>query len=162
MNGTTATGRGQFRQGWSTPCGCARMPPADVCRTRERSSAVANREPHTMTTAVIGATGRVGSEIVRGPLARGASVTALVRDPGKAHAPSASPVDCTSDAPAWTTRAISPRHLAGSGLCSSRWDQSGSKASCNAWRSTPPRGARRSSKSRACRELGCRLGAVRR
>src|SRR5262244_3770341 len=38
-----------------------------------------------MTTAVIGATGRVGSEIVRGVLARGDGVTALVRDPGKAH-----------------------------------------------------------------------------
>jgi uncharacterized protein YbjT (DUF2867 family) len=39
----------------------------------------------TMTTAVIGATGRVGSEIVRGLLARGDVVTALVRDPGKAR-----------------------------------------------------------------------------
>src|SRR5579871_6401712 len=38
-----------------------------------------------MTTAVIGATGRVGSEIVRGLLARGETVTALVRDPGKAR-----------------------------------------------------------------------------
>ena len=38
-----------------------------------------------MTTAVIGATGRVGSEIVRGQLARGDAVTALVRDPGKAR-----------------------------------------------------------------------------
>ena len=37
-----------------------------------------------MSTAVIGATGRVGSEIVRGLLARGDAVTALVRDPGKA------------------------------------------------------------------------------
>ena len=39
----------------------------------------------TMTTAVIGATGRVGSEIVRGVLAHGEAVTALVRDPGKAR-----------------------------------------------------------------------------
>jgi uncharacterized protein YbjT (DUF2867 family) len=39
-----------------------------------------------MTTAVIGATGHVGSEIVRGLLARGEQVTALVRDPGKARA----------------------------------------------------------------------------
>src|SRR6202021_2633219 len=39
----------------------------------------------TMTTAVIGATGRVGSEIVRGVLARGDAVAALVRDPGKAR-----------------------------------------------------------------------------
>jgi uncharacterized protein YbjT (DUF2867 family) len=38
-----------------------------------------------MTTAVIGATGRVGSEIVRGVLARGDPVAALVRDPGKAR-----------------------------------------------------------------------------
>jgi NAD(P)H dehydrogenase (quinone) len=38
-----------------------------------------------MTSAVIGATGRVGSEIVRGLLARGEAVTALVRDPGKAR-----------------------------------------------------------------------------
>ena len=38
-----------------------------------------------MTTAVIGATGRVGSEIVRGLLARGDAVTALVRDPDKAR-----------------------------------------------------------------------------
>src|SRR5690349_15946296 len=37
-----------------------------------------------MTTAVIGATGRVGSEIVRGLVARGEAVTALVRDPGTA------------------------------------------------------------------------------
>jgi len=36
-----------------------------------------------VTTAVIGATGRVGSEIVRGVLARGDAVTALVRDPGQ-------------------------------------------------------------------------------
>ncbi len=38
-----------------------------------------------MTTAVIGATGRVGSEIVRGVLARGDAVAALVRDPDKAR-----------------------------------------------------------------------------
>jgi nucleoside-diphosphate-sugar epimerase len=38
-----------------------------------------------MTTAVIGATGRVGSQIVRGVLARGDPVAALVRDPGKAR-----------------------------------------------------------------------------
>lgn len=37
-----------------------------------------------MTTAVIGATGRVGNEIVRGVLARGDAATVLVRDPGKA------------------------------------------------------------------------------
>ena len=38
-----------------------------------------------MTIAVIGATGRVGGEIVRGLLARGEAVTALVRDPDKAR-----------------------------------------------------------------------------
>src|SRR5215469_16293920 len=38
-----------------------------------------------MTTGVIGATGRVGSEIVRGVLARGEAVAALVRDPDKAR-----------------------------------------------------------------------------
>src|SRR6476619_1803092 len=38
-----------------------------------------------MSTAVIGATGHVGSEIVRGLLARGDAVTALVRDPDKAR-----------------------------------------------------------------------------
>src|SRR5690348_13251324 len=38
-----------------------------------------------MTVAVIGATGRVGSEIVRGLLARGDAVAALVRDPAKAR-----------------------------------------------------------------------------
>src|SRR5579864_7720190 len=37
-----------------------------------------------MTTAVIAA-GRVGSQIVRGLLARGDAVAALVRDPGKAR-----------------------------------------------------------------------------
>jgi len=34
-----------------------------------------------MATAVIGATGRVGSEIARGLLARGDEVAAIVRDP---------------------------------------------------------------------------------
>jgi NAD(P)H dehydrogenase (quinone) len=38
-----------------------------------------------VTIAVIGATGRVGSEVVRGALARGEAVTALVRDPDKAR-----------------------------------------------------------------------------
>lgn len=37
-----------------------------------------------MTTAVIGATGRVGSEVVRGLLARGEAVVALVRNADKA------------------------------------------------------------------------------
>ncbi|MGZ6636957.1 MAG: SDR family oxidoreductase [Solirubrobacteraceae bacterium] len=38
-----------------------------------------------MTTAVISATGRVGSEIVHGVLAGGGEVVALVRDPDKAR-----------------------------------------------------------------------------
>jgi NAD(P)-dependent dehydrogenase (short-subunit alcohol dehydrogenase family) len=38
-----------------------------------------------MTTAVIGATGRVGSEIVRGLIERGDAVAALVRDADKAR-----------------------------------------------------------------------------
>jgi uncharacterized protein YbjT (DUF2867 family) len=38
-----------------------------------------------MTTGVIGATGRVGREIVRGLLERGGEVAALVRDPDKAR-----------------------------------------------------------------------------
>src|ERR1700729_955676 len=38
-----------------------------------------------MTTAVIGATGRVGRQIVRGVLASGDAVTALVRDLDKAR-----------------------------------------------------------------------------
>jgi NAD(P)H dehydrogenase (quinone) len=38
-----------------------------------------------MTTAVIGATGRIGSEIVRGVLERGDAVAALVRDLDKAR-----------------------------------------------------------------------------
>lgn len=58
-----------------------------------------------MTTAMIGATGRIGSEIVRGLLAHGDAVTALVRDPGKAAAPSANPAGCGFVPPAWTTRA---------------------------------------------------------
>jgi hypothetical protein len=41
-------------------------------------------EGDTMTTAVIGATGRVGSEIVRGVLERGDAVAALVRNRDKA------------------------------------------------------------------------------
>lgn len=46
-----------------------------------------------MTTAVIGATGRVGSQIVRGLLARGDAVAAT---PAKPTAPSATPAGCTS------------------------------------------------------------------
>jgi putative NADH-flavin reductase len=56
-----------------------------------------------MTTAVIGATGRVGSEIVRGVLERGEAITALVRDPAKPAAPSANPAGRTSVPRASTT-----------------------------------------------------------
>jgi uncharacterized protein YbjT (DUF2867 family) len=52
---------------------------------REQVRLAAELKGDTMTTAVIGATGRVGGEIVRGVLARGDAVTALVRDPGKAR-----------------------------------------------------------------------------
>jgi uncharacterized protein YbjT (DUF2867 family) len=38
-----------------------------------------------MTTTIIGATGRVGSEVVRGLVSAGTPVRALVRDPGKAQ-----------------------------------------------------------------------------
>jgi nucleoside-diphosphate-sugar epimerase len=54
-----------------------------------------------MTAAVIGATGRVGSEIVRGLLARGDPVAALVRDPDKARHAFGEPVGgLTRDQPA--------------------------------------------------------------
>jgi len=68
-----------------------------------------------MTTAVIGATGRVGSEIVRGVLARGGAVAALVRDPARRAASSANPAGCASVPRAWTTRATWPRRWTGIG-----------------------------------------------
>ena len=55
-----------------------------------------------MTTAVIGATGRVGSEIVRGLLARGDAVAASFATPAKPAAPSANPTGCRSVPPAST------------------------------------------------------------
>jgi uncharacterized protein YbjT (DUF2867 family) len=80
-----------------------------------------------MTTAVIGATGRVGSEIVRGMLARGDAVTALVRDPGKARRTFGEPAGLHVR----PTRLNDPRDLTdalhGIRGCSSRWDQSGSR-----------------------------------
>ena len=93
-----------------------------------------------MTTAVIGATGRVGSEIVRGLLARGQAITALVRDPGKARRAFGDPGGLHIRPRSLMTRATSPTNLTGSATCSSRWDQSGSRASCNGSRSTPPPG----------------------
>lgn len=56
-----------------------------------------------MTTAVIGATGRVGSEIVRGVLARGDAVTGLIRDRAGPPRLRANPAGCTSAPRAWTT-----------------------------------------------------------
>jgi NAD(P)H dehydrogenase (quinone) len=61
-----------------------------------------------MTTAVIGATGRVGSEIVRGLLARGEAVTALVRDPDKARRSFGQPGGLRIR----PTRLVDPRDLA--------------------------------------------------
>ena len=104
-----------------------------------------------MTTAVIGATGRVGSEIVRGLLAGGDPVAALVRDPTKPAARSANSVGSTSVPPAWTTRATLLRHWTGSARSSSRWDRSGSRVSFSGSRSTPPPESRRSSRSPAYR-----------
>src|SRR5690349_24605278 len=62
-----------------------------------------------MTTAVIGATGRVGSEVVRGVLARGDAVTALIRDPDKARRAFGEP----SGLHIRPTRLDDPRDLAG-------------------------------------------------
>jgi len=62
-----------------------------------------------MATAVIGATGRVGSEIVRGLLARGDAVAALVRDPSKARRAFGDPGGLRIRA----TRLDDPRDLAG-------------------------------------------------
>ena len=82
-----------------------------------------------MTTAVIGATGRVGSQIVRGLLARGDAVTALVRDPGKARRAFGEPGGLHIR----PTRLDDPRDLTGaltgSARCSSRWDHPGPRAS---------------------------------
>jgi hypothetical protein len=90
-----------------------------------------------MTTAVIGATGRVGSQIVRGVLARGDASPRSFATPAKPAAPSASLAGCTSVPRAWTTRATLLRHLTASARCSSRWDQPGPRASCSGSRSTP-------------------------
>jgi uncharacterized protein YbjT (DUF2867 family) len=84
-----------------------------------------------MSSAVIGATGRVGSEIVRGLLTRGDAVTALVRDPGKARHAFGEPGGLHIRPTRLDDPATLPRHWTGSAPCSSRWDQPGSKASCN-------------------------------
>ena len=71
--------------------------------------------------------------------------------PTKPAAPSANPTGCTSVARTWTTRATLARHSTGSAQCSSRWDQSGSRAPCSGSRSTPPPEPPRSTRSPACR-----------
>ena len=82
-----------------------------------------------MTTAVIGATGRVGSEIVRGLLARGDTVVALVRDPDRARRALGEPDGLHSR----LTRLDDPRDLteASDGIRTVfiGWGQSGSRAS---------------------------------
>ena len=70
-----------------------------------------------MTTAVVGATGRVGSEIVRGLIARGDAVVVLVRDPDKARRAFGEPTGSASVPLAWTIRATSPRHSTGFAPC---------------------------------------------
>jgi uncharacterized protein YbjT (DUF2867 family) len=76
-----------------------------------------------MTSAVIGATGRVGSEVVHGILARGKVVAALVRDPHKAHRLVGEPCAPGPAHQARRTRLDDPRDLVqalqGSGRCSS-------------------------------------------
>ncbi|MFF2524388.1 NmrA family NAD(P)-binding protein [Streptomyces liangshanensis] len=62
-----------------------------------------------MTTAVIGATGKVGTEVVRGLLEQGEPVAALVRDPGKARSAFGEPDGLTVRA----TRVQDPAELAG-------------------------------------------------
>ena len=58
-----------------------------------------------MTTAVIGATGHVGSEIVHGLLDRGDAVVALVRIATKRFGSSANPTGFASALRGWTTGA---------------------------------------------------------
>jgi NAD(P)H dehydrogenase (quinone) len=53
-----------------------------------------------MTTAVIGPTGRVGSDLVRGLLTRGDAVAALVRDSDKARRAFGEPEGCAYVPPA--------------------------------------------------------------
>ena len=56
-----------------------------MCGNSTSADACAGAGARPMTTAVIGASGRVGSEIVGRVLARGDTVVPLVRDPGKAR-----------------------------------------------------------------------------
>ena len=79
-----------------------------------------------MTSAVIGATGRVGSEISSAAYSRAAMRSPRsFATPTKPAVPSANAMGCISVPRAWTIRATLPRRLMGSARCSSRWDQSG-------------------------------------
>src|SRR5262245_48657775 len=104
-----------------------------------------------MVTAVIGATGRVGSEIVRGLLARGDAVAALVRDPDKARHAFGEP-DRLHIRP---TRLDDPRDLAsafdGVRRVFIAMGRSGWRASCSESQSTRPPESPRSSRSPAYR-----------
>jgi hypothetical protein len=104
-----------------------------------------------MTTAEIGAPGRVGREIVRGILARGEAVAVLVRDPDRARCTFGEPDGLHIRRTRLDDPGDLPRHLVGSARCSSRWDQSGSRASSSGSRLTPPPEPPRSSRSPASR-----------
>jgi len=78
-----------------------------------------------MTTAVIGATGRVGSEVVRAYLRAALRSSRSFAMQSRPAASSANSAGCTSAPPAWTTHATLPRRLTESARCSSRWDRSG-------------------------------------
>ena len=76
-----------------------------------------------MTTAVIGATGRIGAAVAGRLLKTGEKVHALVRDPGKA-APSSTVTHPTrrSSRSSWTTRPPSPGRSPGRTRPSWPWD----------------------------------------
>ena len=99
-----------------------------------------------MTTAVIGATGHVGSEIVRGLLARGDAVAALVRDPDEARRAFGEPDGLHIRA----TRLDDPPDLTeafdGIRLVFIAMGSIGTGASCSESRSTPPPESPRSSR----------------
>ena len=104
-----------------------------------------------MTIAVIGATGHVGREIVRGAIARGDAVAALVRDADEGRRTFGEP-DGLHLRP---TRLDDPRDvteaLEGIRNVFIAMDQSGSRAFCSGSRSTSPPRSPRSSRSPASR-----------
>jgi hypothetical protein len=100
-------------------------------------------EGDAMATAVIGAT-RVSSEIVRGLLACGEAVAALVRDPGKARRAFGEPGGLHIRA----TRLDDPRAFDGIRAVFIAMGRSGSRACCSGSRSARPPGSRRSSRHR--------------